>query len=161
MPSSPTYAETESRASQYSGLLMNSRYFNHSVLIMTCILVQVCVRNIPASWRRGAQASVSWLRDTSVERQQTNQTIFQFIFHIYIKSTQNKHFKAESLHAALSPCSQFKMKIWIPTQDTMLGSIGVSWQIKLCLPLQSFVRCIEISGNIAFLIFRNIWQILS
>ena len=104
---------------------MNSRYFNHSVLIMTCILVQV--RHIPASWRR---ASVSWLRDTSA-RSQTNQTIFQFIFHIYIKSTQKQTGNFSNLRVSSccteSPecCSRCRMKIWIPAQDTMIG--GPMW----------------------------------
>ena len=115
-------------ASKYSGLLMNSRYFNHSVLIMTCILAGVCVRNIPASWRRGprlGRASVSWLRDKSAQSQ-TNQTIFQFIFHIYIKSTQNKQ---KTFQIWVFPCctespeccGRGKMKIWIPHQTQCLG----------------------------------------
>ena len=122
---------------------------------MTCILVRVCVRNIPACLGR---ASVSWLRDKSAQSQ-TNQTIFQFIFHIYIKSTQNKQ---KTFQIWVFPCctespeccGRGKMKIWIPHQTQSSGLQGFhdkSNFVCLC-PMHRFF-----SGKIALLILRNIW----
>ena len=142
-------------ASKYSGLLMNSRYFNHSVLIMTCILVQV--RHIPASWQRAGAGPVS---PGCVTRQLGARQIKQFSnsYFIFISSPhKNKQgtfqiWGSSMLHRVawmLQPVQNENMNPGSRHNDQRASV--VSCQIKFCLH-----GCIELCHQIAFLIFERL-----